>query len=290
MKIAVLGAGGIGSTFVVQLVKASHEVTVVARGARLEQLDRAGGVATLGGSTARARVAAALPTDEAFDLVLVSVLASQVDAVLPALAKSAARRIMFMFNTFEPLDRLRDAVGSERFTFGFPSILARVDEHGLLHADIQRRGMLTTVTDGALARVFSSAGIPTVVTEDMVSWLRAHAAAIVPFMLAVGEAHASKAGISWQKADLLAEAMAEGFALVRALGHSLIPPEVAVLSRLPRAAVALALWTATRAPSLRAMGAGGMREPVALIDAMVATAQTDLPALRSVRPDLPTEH
>ena len=280
MKIAVLGAGGIGSTFVVQLVKASHEVTVVARGARLEQLDRAGGVATLGGSTARARVAAALPTDEAFDLVLVSVLASQVDAVLPTLAKSAARRIMFMFNTFEPLDRLRDAVGSERFTFGFPSILARVDEHG----------MLTTVTDGALARVFSSAGIPTVVTEDMVSWLRAHAAAIVPFMLAVGEAHASKAGISWQKADLLAEAMAEGFALVRALGHSLIPPEVAVLSRLPRAAVALALWTATRAPSLRAMGAGGMREPVALIDAMVATAQTDLPALRSVRPDLPTEH
>ena len=35
MKIAVLGPGGIGSTFAFKLAQAGHAVTVVARGKRL---------------------------------------------------------------------------------------------------------------------------------------------------------------------------------------------------------------------------------------------------------------
>ena len=50
MNIAIIGAGGIGSTFAVQLVRAGHDVTLVARGARLAGLESAGGVATEGGA------------------------------------------------------------------------------------------------------------------------------------------------------------------------------------------------------------------------------------------------
>ena len=72
-------------------------------------------------------VADQLPTDVDFDLVLVTVLAHQVAPLLPRLVESRGRTVMFMFNTFEPLGRLRDAVGAARFAFGFPAILAGLE-------------------------------------------------------------------------------------------------------------------------------------------------------------------
>ena len=43
MKLAILGTGGIGSTFAFHLARAGHDVTVIARGKRLEQLRATGG-------------------------------------------------------------------------------------------------------------------------------------------------------------------------------------------------------------------------------------------------------
>lgn len=59
------------------------------------------------------RVADALDEQTSYDLVIVTLLAHRVDAVLPALRRSGAKRIQFMFNTFDP-ERLQDAVGSDR--------------------------------------------------------------------------------------------------------------------------------------------------------------------------------
>ncbi len=61
-----------------------------------------------------------------YDLVIVTLLAHQVEAVLPALQRSAAACIQFMFNTFDP-ERLQEAVGDERCSFGMPFVQADVD-------------------------------------------------------------------------------------------------------------------------------------------------------------------
>src|SRR5439155_12237353 len=117
------------------------------------------------------------------DLVLVTVLASQVDALLPALADSAAKTVMFMFNYFAPLSRLSSAVGASRFAFGFPAVLARLEE-GRLTSQFYGRGIRTTVTDPAWAKVFTDAGARAIVHDDMESWLHGHVAFIVPLMIA----------------------------------------------------------------------------------------------------------
>ncbi|MGK3994173.1 ketopantoate reductase family protein [Sorangium sp. So ce1024] len=283
MKIAIVGPGGIGSTFALQLARAGHEVTVVARGRRLEQLQRDEAIVTAAGERAAVRVSAALDATTAWDLVLVTVLASQVDAVLPALAASAARTVMFMFNTFEPLGRLRDAVGAERFAFGFPAILASLDD-GKLTSKIVTRGVLTTVTDAAWAKVFADAGIPAVVHHDMESWLRTHAALVVPVMVAIGTSYARQAGVSWAEAMNLARAMEEGLRLVRQLGNTITPEPVAVLSRLPARVLAAFLWTSSRLEAMRKAGAAGFGEPRSLIDAMAAAAPGQTPALLAIRP------
>lgn len=283
MKIAVLGPGGIGTTFAFQLARAGHEVTVIGRGKRLADLRREKAVVTSSGERAAVEVRDALEPTTPWDLVLVSVLAHQASAVLPALAASAAKTVMFMFNTFEPLARLREAVGASRFAFGFPAILATVDD-GKLTTEIVTRGLVTTVTDPAWAKIFTDAGIPTVTHGDMESWLRTHAAMVVPFMIAAGRAYTRRAGVPWGEAMTLARAMDEGFRVVVGLGNTLTPEPMAKMSRLPVPALAALLWTATRVPSIRKSGVAGYAEPRALIDAMSAAAPGQVPTLLAVKP------
>jgi len=289
MKVAIIGAGGIGSTFAVQLARAGHEVSVVARNKRLVQLQQQGGVQTAEGAVVKLDVSAALDQAVAWDLVLVSVLAHQVEPLLAALTGSAAKRIMFMFNTFEPLQPLRDAVGNERFAFGFPSILARVDAQGLLESSIQRHGLRTTVTDQSLADIFSAAGIPSVVSTQMEGWLRSHAAAVVPMILASNVAQQRHAGITWREAVGLADVMEEAFALVRKLGFNVVPTAHSVIGRLPPTAKAALLWSATRNETVRSSGAAAVVEARHLVDAMLAAAPSGWPELERLRPQLQAE-
>jgi len=283
MKIAIVGPGAIGSVFALHLAQGGHDVTVVGRGERLAQLERDRAIVTASGERASVCVSAALDTTTPWDLVLVTVLAPQVDAVLPALAESAAKTVMFMFNTFEPLARLRDAVGAARFAFGFPAILASLED-GKLTSSIVTRGMVTTVTDAAWARVFTAAGIPAVVHDDMESWLRTHAAFVVPAMTVAIAAHARSGGATWAEAARSADAMAEGFRVVRALGNTLTPAPMVFVSRMPRPMVASLLWAVSRVPSVRKTGAAGPTEARALLDAMRAEAKEPTPALDAIRP------
>jgi hypothetical protein len=173
LRIAVIGAGAVGSAFAFQLARAGHRVAMVARGNRLAQLQHDGAIVTTSGERAPVQVSAALDPTTEFDLVLVlvTVLASQVDALLPALAASAARTVMFMFNYFAPLSHLRNAVGAARFAFGFPAVLARL-ENGRVAAQFYRRGIRTTVSDPAWARVLTYSGVGSVVHPNIVSWRR----------------------------------------------------------------------------------------------------------------------
>jgi 2-dehydropantoate 2-reductase len=283
MKIAVLGVGGIGSTFAFHLAQAGHEVTAIARGKRLEQLERDRAIVRVDGARAPVSVKGALDAETPYDLVLVTVLVSRVDAVLPALTESAAAKVMFMFNTFERLDRLREAVGASRFTFGFPAILASLDD-GRLASEIVTRGMVTTVTEEHWAKVFTAAGIVAVAHADMESWLRTHAVFVVPAMIAGVHAHARRAGIPWSEAMALARAMDEGFGVVRALGNSITPSPMGLVSAMPIAMKAWMLWALSRTAMLQKTGAAGPGEPRTLIDAISAAAPGKTPALLAVRP------
>ena len=151
MNIAIVGPGAIGSTFALHLARAGHDVTVVARGARLARLEQERAIVTTAGQRAPVQVRAALDPTTPWDLVLVTVLDFQVEPLLPVLRQSAAKQVMFMFNTFAPLDRLRDAVGAQRFAFGFPAIVAVLDPKGQLESQVLPRSFsgvqITIVTD-----------------------------------------------------------------------------------------------------------------------------------------------
>lgn len=284
LRIAVIGPGGIGCTFAFQLARAGHDVTVIARGARLQRLRRDEAIVTTAGERAAVRVADVLDTATAWDLVLVTVLVSEVEVLLPTLADCAAHTVMFMFNTFQPLDRLRDTVGAQRTVFGFPAVVASIKD-GELSSTILRRGVATTVSDPRWATVFAEAGIPSATHPDMQSWLRTHAAVIVPLMLAAHGTVRNRRGVNRREAAALARALREGLHLVRGLGDSISPGQIAMLDHLPVFVLASLLWAATRLPVfVRTTAIAPMDEPAALIDEMNSMAPKGTPALLAIRP------
>ena len=283
MKIAIYGTGAIGSTFALHLARVGHDVTCVARGERLAQLRASGLIVTDDGRraavSARERLDPAIP----FDLVIVTVLAHKVDAVLPALRASAARTVLFMFNQFEPLARLRDALGAERVAFAFPAVIASIDD-GVLTARVVTLGQRTLASAPQWADLFTQAGIPTDVEPEMQSWLRTHAV-IIATLAALGvTARRRGAGLRFDEARAYARALREGLDLVEALGERILPPGMVLLRVLPLDAVATALFLLSRSGLVRALGVVGADEPRALVDAMLAAAPGALPALSAIRP------
>ena len=274
LRIAVLGAGNIDSTFAFQLARVGHhDVTVIARpsSVRLDQLRRDQAIINVKGERASVRVADTLNGQAPYDLIIVTLLAHQVDAVLPALQRSAATCIQFMFNTFNP-ERLRKAVGAERCAFGMNFVQATLDGDGRLKATIGAGGQKTIMDRQCWVDVFNAAGLPAAVERDMPLWLRCHVPLCVAFESVSVAGVRRGGGASWREALVLARGVQAGFGLIKGLGHPVYLRTKKLLDRSPASVVAAMLWSMSRVRSFRELLATGKAECVALVDAMMAAA------------------
>jgi 2-dehydropantoate 2-reductase len=266
LHIAIIGTGNIGSTFACQLALAGgHAVTVIARpdSPRLRQLQRDGAIVRDDGTRAPVTVADRLDTATPYDLVIVTVPAQQVDTLIPALRDSAATRILFMVNLFDP-GRLRDAIGSARCDFGMPFLQASLDADGRLHAVIGAGGQKSKLGAQRWADVFNAGGLPATLEPDMLRWLRCHAPVCVAFE------SVSVAGV---RRAVVANGMQACFALIVSGGDQLYPAGKRRLHASPFWVTAAILWSVSRIPSFRMLLARGENECRALAGAMAAAAQ-----------------
>jgi 2-dehydropantoate 2-reductase len=295
LSIAVVGVGGIGSTFAYHLAHAGHDVTVIARpgSVRLQQLQRDRAIVRKSGERANVRVADELDTESAYALVLVTTMGHQVDAVLPALARSKAQSVQLMFNTFDP-ERLRDAIGAERCSFGMQFVMATVDGEGKLDSRISP-GQKALHGDPRWARLFTDAGIPSTFEPEMRLWLRCHVPLCVAMESISVAGQRRGGGASWAESMVVARGLHQGLALIRGLGYRLYPSAKSILASAPTFAVACLLWLVSRITSFRELLATAAPECRALIDVMVAAAAAANPALpeaaiRAMKPSEPPRH
>ena len=274
LRVAVLGAGKIGSTFAFQLARfGGHDVTAVARpgSERLEQLRRDGGIVDIKGERASVRVVDALDEDIPYDLVIVTLLAHQADALLPTLQRSAAKCVQFMFNTFHP-ERLQDAMGAERCAFGMPFVQATLTSDGKLKATIGAAGQKTIVSEQRWVDVFNAAGLRAALEPDMPLWLRCHVPLCVAFESVAVAAERRGGGASWGQAIVLARGVHVAFSLIKGLGYRVYPGAKKLIDRSPAPLLAAALWCMSRLAAFREVLATGEDECRTLVDVMAAAA------------------
>jgi 2-dehydropantoate 2-reductase len=291
LRIAILGAGNIGSTFASQLARVGgHDVTVIARpgSARLRQLERDGAIVHIGGERAEVEVSGALDEAVPYDLVILTVLAHQAQAVLPTLQRAKAQCVLSMTNNFHP-ERLQEALGTERCSFGMPFVQAKLGGDGKLKATIGAGGQKTIIGQRRWVDLFNAAGLPARLEPEMPLWLRCHAPMCVAFESVSIAAVKRGRGVPLKEAMVLARGVHAGFNLVERLGYPVYPRAKVLVKHSPKWLLAAALSAMSRIRSFRELLATGDGECRALVDAMVAAAMkaeppVDASAIAAMKP------
>ena len=125
MRIVVVGAGVIGSVYGGRLAQAGHDVTLLARGGRLSDLQGHGLVLQDAQSGERTEISvpflAEVSRDDHYELALVPVRSEQLAGALPVLlALGGQPDVLFFGNTTGRQTEMVGALG-ERALFGFPA-------------------------------------------------------------------------------------------------------------------------------------------------------------------------
>jgi len=179
MKIAVIGAGGVGGYFGGRLAAAGNDVIFVARGAHLRAIREAG--LTVKSILGDFLVAGAKVTDEIgaigrVDLVLLGVKAWQVKGVARELGPVADEGtiVLPLQNGLTAAPEVADALGPDRVVGGLCRILSRIESPGvILHSGLEPFVALGELdgrrTDRCLAirDLLTKAGIAVLLADDI---------------------------------------------------------------------------------------------------------------------------
>lgn len=246
MKVLICGAGVIGSIFAAKLSLSGQDVTVLARGARLEQLRSAGMILrdpkTGETETARVRTIETLLPEMRFDYIFVVMKKTQVDAVLEPLSQNCSPNIVFVVNTAGGYEDWKAAVGTNRLMLGFPAAGGErrdgVVSYFVFHG-AKRLFQTTTFGEAAgerthrvteVIRMFRRAGIPSVFCPNMDAWQKTHVALVTAIANALYGQGCDNRRLAASRDSLreLALAVREGFAVLKSLGIRPTPGRLAV--------------------------------------------------------------
>jgi len=195
MRILIFGAGVIGCLYAALLAEAGCDVTVYARGRRLESLTQDGLTVKGKGKIRKApvKVLSKIEPEDRYDLVFLTVRENQLHTALKELRQNVSPAIVTMVNSLETYDQWEAICGAGRIIPAFPGAGGGFDGNVLDAALTPRLIQPTTVgkADGKereLARILRRAKIPCQIVPDMHAWQLCHLAMVVPIADAYYEA------------------------------------------------------------------------------------------------------
>ncbi len=251
-KILVYGAGPLGSLFAVRLHQGGNDVSILARGQRLDDLREHGivlvDVQTGEQTVTRVNVIDELVSDDSYDLVLVIMRKNHALQVLPVLAANRyTPNVLFLCNNAAGPDAFIEALGKERVLIGFPNSAGYRDGHvihylGGTQEDLayvpfgEVDGRITERTY-EVARILESApGFGADVRIDMDAWLKYHVALLFPSLapaLRATEVDNYRLARTRDLVVLAIRAMREGFRVLHLLGLPVTPSKLRIIEWLP---------------------------------------------------------
>lgn len=179
MKIAVIGAGGVGGYFGGRLAKAGNDVTFVARGEHLKAMLEYGlqVKSILGDFTVDKVNATSRITDIAkCDLVITGIKAWQVSEIRSDIKKiiHPGSIVLPLQNGISAADELAEAIDRSQILGGLCRIISKIDSPGVINHFAITPAIVFGELDhtqsertSALKNTFDEAGIESVISEDI---------------------------------------------------------------------------------------------------------------------------
>ncbi|WP_339293878.1 2-dehydropantoate 2-reductase N-terminal domain-containing protein [Paenibacillus sp. FSL W7-1279] len=243
MNILVYGAGVQGSYLAHVLVAGGHDVTVLARGKRAEELEKEGLVIRhyLQRKTTvdRVRVIRRLESGDAYDLIFVMMKYSDFGAVLPILADNVSRHIVLVgnnMNTYAMQDYLsKHGQSPKQVAFGFQATAGTRTDGRVICIRGGHGEMVIGGLDGPVPfrSLLEQAFMPTKYKlsyhDQIDAWLKNHMVLVVPMnMVILFHSFQMKQVVrDDRRMRQLVAAMGEGFRVLESMGYPLTPAKQA---------------------------------------------------------------
>jgi ketopantoate reductase len=207
-RILVIGAGVNGSICAERLFERGVDVTVLARGKRLAEIESNGIVIENAFSqkrrVAKVRAIGELAPGDAYDYILVVVRRNQVGELLPTLAANTSPNVVFMSNNLNGPAEIVAALCPQRPMLGFVFAGGKRDgdiiraigpfDHSLMRTPFGEIDGTVTPRLKRLVELLNRAGLRTKVSTHIVDYLATHAAGVAAMTpLAVKYRNDSKA-------------------------------------------------------------------------------------------------
>ena len=199
MRILIYGAGVIGSLYAVIFSNAGYDVSIYARGPRLEKL-RSKGLLYLENKNikkARVKLCSKLSDTDIYDFIFLTVRNDQLKKALTELRTNKSKCIVTMVNNLFEYQELEKIAGMGRILPAFPGAGGSIT-NDILYASLTPRfiqlttfGEITgvkTKRSKYLAKIFKKSKIPYKEIRDMYKWQLCHLAMVIPIADAYYEA------------------------------------------------------------------------------------------------------
>ena len=194
MKILIFGCGVIGSVYASRFAEVGYDVSVYARGKRLEELKKNGLLYEKEKLIIKSSVKIKDNIKGVYDFVFVTVKYEQVDDALKEVCNVQCENIVTMVNNPFGYDEWEKILGAGRLIPAFPGAGGIISD-GVLKADITP-SMIQQTTYGEingertsriieLGRIFLKSHIPAVQCVDMFAWQLYHLGLVVPLADAI---------------------------------------------------------------------------------------------------------
>ena len=245
MRILIYGAGVIGCLYGALFSESGYDVTILARGRRLESLAE-NGLRYRSGSdvkTAKVTVIGELADTDNYDFVFVAVRENQLYAVLKALKCNISPNIVTMVNSLDTYDKWEEICGRGRIIPAFPGAGGGFDSNvldaaltpGIIQPTTfaEINGIRTERTK-RLAEIFRRSHIPYRIVHDMHGWQLCHLAMVVPIADAYYETDApEKAGCNMRLMQKTARRIKRNLMILKNSGIPLSPTKMNLFLKLP---------------------------------------------------------
>ena len=257
MRILIYGAGVIGSLYAALLAEAGYDISIYARGKRLEVLKNNGLLYKKNQDLIKAetKILGEVSNDDIYDFVLLTVRENQLYEALTELKNNKSSTIVTMVNSLDSYKKWEDIVGTGRILPAFPGVGGSINEDGILDASLTPRIIQPTTfaeisgnetkRTKQFSKILRHAHIPYQKVMDMHMWQLCHLALVVPIADAYYEADCpEKAGKEWKIMRKTAGRMKRNFIFLRKQKGKLSPWKMNIFRFVPLPIMALMLAVA----------------------------------------------